>query len=139
MKIEYMMIGAVLFGLVFVLGTSIYGNTLSKYDVDIDTSTTWGQMGSNAKQIYDYDKDMRGSIQGGTVTETNAVDDMIEGGYSAIKNNPYSAISVAGNATYTLMKQARFIPAPAITFILLTLSILTTFAIIALIFKFQQR
>lgn len=139
MKIEMMIIGAVLFGLVFVLGVGFYGEMLSNYDVDVDTSSTFGKISYNAKQIYDYESSMRNDIQGGAVTDTNAVDDMVEGGYSAIKNNPFGALGIAANATETLMMEKDMIPAPAISFILLTLSILTTFAIIGLIFRFEQR
>jgi len=139
MKLEMLMIGAVLFGLVFVLGVDIYSDMLSKYKVDIDTSTTFGKMSYNAKQIKDYESNMRSNIQGGIVTEENAVDDMIAGGYRAIQNNPYGAIDVAANATQTLMQETGMVPASVVSFLLLTLTILTTFAIIALVFRFAQR
>ena len=139
MKIEMMMIGAVLFGLVFILGLDVYSTMLSNYDVNVDTASTFGKMSSNAKQIKDEAESMRGSIQGGSVTEDNAVDGMVLGGYSAIRNNPFTAIGVASNATQTLMLENHMVPAEAVVFLMLVLSILTVFAIIALIFKFEQR
>lgn len=139
MKIEMMMIGAILFSLVIVLGTGIYGQMLSNYNVSVDTSNTFGKLSYTAKDLYQYDSNMRSNIQGGAVTDANAVDEMLEGGYSAVKTNPFGALGVAANSTEILLKEKDMIPAPAIAFILLTLSILTTFAIIALIFKFEQR
>lgn len=139
MKIEMMMIGAVLFGLIFVLGLDVYSSGLSDYDVSVDTSTTWGKMSYNAKQIKDYDKAMRDNIRGGSVTEGDAVDDMVRGGYESVKDSPFGAIGVAANATETLMMESHMVPAEVISFLMVTLSILVTFAIIALIFRFEQR
>lgn len=139
MKIEMMMIGALLFGLVFALGIDVYSKMLSNYDVDIDTSTTFGKMSSNAKQIQDETESMRTAIEGGEVSEGGAEDDMFSGGYKAIKNNPFTALGVAKNATETLMFEMHMIPDDAIEIIMIIFSIFTLFAIIALIFRFQQR
>lgn len=139
MKIEFIMIGALLFGLVFVTGYNVYGELLSNYDAEIDTSDTFGQMSFNVKELNEYSDNMRENIQGGAVTEGDAVDDMVEGGYSAIKDNPYGAVGIAANATETLMQESPFVPAEIKIFLLATLSILVTFAIIALIFRFEQR
>lgn len=139
MKIEMMMIGAVLFGVVFSLGLNFYGEMLSNYNVDIDTSSTFGEISNNAKEIAKINDQMQGDIEGGSVTEGDAVEDMIAGGYSAIKNSPFSAIGVAAEATETLLLEFHMVPAEAIDFIILVLSLLTLFAIIGLIFRFEQR
>lgn len=139
MKIEMILIGVLLFGLVFVLGYDIHTEMLKNYDVEIDTTDPFGRMSDNGKQIKNQVQLMRNDIQGGSVSEGTAEDDMIRGTYQAIKNNPFTAIGTAGNATETLMKETDIIPAEAIGVLLLILSILTIFAIIALVFRFQQR
>lgn len=139
MKIEMMMIGAILFGMVFIVGLDIYSEMLYQYDVNIDTNTTFGKMSFNAQQIKKEASDMRESITSGSVTEGNAVDDMVLGGYSAVRNNPFTIMGIAANSTETLMMESHMVPAPVVVLLMSILGILTIFAIIALIFKFEQR
>lgn len=139
MKLEMMFIGALSFGLVFVLYLGVYAEGLVNYDVDVDTSTSFGKLSYNAKQIQEYQDNVRASLQGGTVTDEDAVDAMVRGGYAGIRNNPFSSLSIAGNATETLLQEYQFVPAPVISFILLVISILVVFAIIALIFRFRTQ
>lgn len=139
MKIEMMFIGAIFFGLAFVVGLGFLGDGLSNYNVDADTSSTFGKMSNDIKQIYDYQDSMKEQIQGGVVTDSDAVDQMLRGGYTSIRGNPFDAVSVAGNASMNLAKETGFLPADIIFFLMTTMAILLLFAIIALIFKFEQR
>ena len=139
MKLEMMFIGALIFGLVFVVGLGIYGEGLSEYDVSVDTNSTFGQMTHNLKRIYDIQDSTKDQIQGGEVTDADAVDEMIKGGYTGVRSNPFTALTVAANASMTLGKETGFVSAPIIGFFMAVLSILVLFAIIALIFRFQQR
>lgn len=139
MKLEMLFIGALLFGLVFIAGFNLYAENLSTYSIDVDTNTTFGKLANEGKLLYDYNKDIQDKIAGQTVTDATAVDSMVSGGYTAIKNNPFNALAYASNTTQTLMLETDYVPVYMINFILIVLSILVTFAIIAIIFQFQQR
>lgn len=139
MKLEMMFIGALLFGLVFVAGLNIYGEALSNYNVDVDTSNTFGKMSNNLQSIYDYQKNMKEDIQGGSVTDENAVDDMVSGGYKAIRTNPVSALTVATNASMVFAQETGVVDEYFVAFFVTVLAILVIFAIIAIIFKFEIR
>lgn len=139
MKIEMMIIGALLFSLIFVTGFSIYISTLNTYNVQVDTSTTWGKISNNALALQKEGANMRSKIQGGDVTEGDATEDMVADSYTAIKESPYSALGIAANATETLLKEQHMVNSTTISIIMIILGILVTFAIIAVVFRFEQR
>lgn len=139
MKLEMMFIGALAFGLVFVVFLGIYAEGLDEYNVEVDTSTTFGKMGYNIQQLQSIQGNMRGEIEGGAVTDENAVDDMIAGGYKAIRTNPFKAVTIATNASMTLAQETGFLSPDIIFFLTAVIGILTLFALIAIIFKFTQR
>jgi len=136
-KIEMMFIGVLLFGLVWILCLNIYADGLSNYNVDVDTDSTFGKMGSNLKQIYDIQDSMKTQIEGGEVSDEDAVDEMIKGGYTSIRSGPFSALKVATNATMVLAQETGFISSPIISFFMAVMIVLILFAILALIFKFR--
>lgn len=138
MKLENIFIGAVLFGLVFITGLQIYGEGLSRYDVEADTDSTFGKMSYNLKAIYDYQDDVKEKIQGGKVTDAQAVDEMVKGGYTGIRNNPFTAIEVATNATMTLAQETGYVSPELVGFFMTVFSLLVVFAIIQLIFRFRS-
>lgn len=136
-KLEYLFIGVLLFGLVFVLGLGFLTEALSFYNVQADTSTTFGKMTYNLKAIYDYQDSMKEKIQGGTVTDESAVDEMVKGGYTGTRTGPFNALTIAGNATMTLAQEVGFIDPNILSFLMTIFSIFVLFAIIALIFRFR--
>lgn len=137
MKLEMLFIGAGIFGLVFVLFLGIYSEGINKYNPNIDTSTTFGKMSSSIAELSESSEDMRAKIKGGVVSDENAVDEMIAGGYKATKVNPFSVLAVASNATSTLMKETGYVSAPIISFLIFVLFVLTAFAVIYLIFRYK--
>ena len=139
MKLEMMFIGALAFGLVFIVFLGIYAESLDEYGVEVDTSTTFGKMSSNIQQLQTIQGNMKDEREGGAVTDENAVDDMIAGGYKAIRTNPFKAVTIAANASMTLAQETNFLTPEIISFLMYTIGILTLFALIAIIFKFTQR
>jgi len=138
MKLEMAFIGALLFGLIFVTGLNLYGEGLSNYDKDIDTSSTWGKMSYNLKGVYDFQNDAKDKLQGGVVTDESAVDEMVKGGYTGIRANPFFAMSVAANATQTLAQETGYISPEVLSWGMAVFSILVIFSIIALVFRFRS-
>lgn len=142
MKIEMFIIAFAAFGLVFLLGIGIYGEGLRIYDVDVDTSSTFGKVSSNIKQLYGYSLETKEQLTGGKVSDTDAVDDMIAGGYKGIRTSPFKTLTIATNLTQTLVTETDMsgLVSPLIVqFIMLTLTVLVIFAIVYLIFRFQSR
>lgn len=136
-KLEMIFISAIMLGVVFVAGLSLYSEGLTKYNVDVDTSTTWGKIGYNAKEINQLQIDTRNKLQGGTVSDESAVDEMIKGAYTGTRTNPFSAIEIASNATMTLFQETQMVPDFWISFLLLVLATILVWSIIALIFRFR--
>lgn len=139
MKLEMMFIGALFLGLVMITGSAVIGEGLSRYNVESDTTTTFGKVSYSLKNVYDYQDSMKENIQGGDVTDQNAVDQMLAGGYTSIRNQPFNALTAATNTTMLLAMESGFVNANIIGFFIAVISILVLFAIIALIFKFEQR
>lgn len=139
MKLEMMFIGALFLGLIMITGSTIIGEGLSRYNVESDTTTTFGRVSYSLKSVYDYQDSMKENIQGGDVTDQDAVDQMLAGGYTSIRNQPFNALTAATNTTMILAMESGFISADIIGFFIAVISILVLFAIIALIFKFEQR
>jgi hypothetical protein len=138
MKLEMAFIGALLFGLVFVAGLNLYGEGLSKYNKDIDTSSTFGKMSYNLQGVYDFQQDSKDKLQGGIVTDESAVDEMVKGGYTGIRANPFFAMSVAANATQTLAQETGYVSPEILGWAMAVLSILIVFSIMALVFRFRS-
>lgn len=139
MKLEMMFIGGLLFGLVFALGAGILGEGLSRYNIDSDTSTTFGKMSYSLKSVYDYQDNVKDKLQGGEVTDQDAVDQMIKGGYIGVRSSPFNALTVATNASMHLAQETGFVDAKIIGFLIFVMITLVTFAIVAIIFKFETR
>lgn len=138
MKLEMIFIGALTFGIIFVVMLGLYSEGLINYGVTANTDDTFGKMTSNMKQIYDYQDSVKSNIQGGTVSEEDAVDEMVSGGYKGIRNNPFTALTVATNASMTLAQETGFLSAPIVGY-LVTIAIITAiFAVVALIFRFNS-
>ncbi|GAJ20474.1 unnamed protein product, partial [marine sediment metagenome] len=93
----------------------------------------------NLKEIYDAQESMKDLVQGGTVTDESAVDEMIKGGYTGIRSGPFSALYVTTNATMVLAQETGFVSAPVIAFFITVISVLIIFAILALILQSEQR
>ena len=142
MKLEMFIIAFAAFGLIFLLGLGIYSEGLNVYNVDVDTSSSFGKISSNVKQLYGYNIDTKDKLTGGTVSDTDAVDEMIAGGYKGIRTSPFRSLSIATNITQTLVTEtpmSGMVSPFIIQFLLLTLTVLVIFAIIYLIFRFQAR
>jgi len=142
MKLEMFIIAISLFGLVFLLGLGIYGEGLNIYNVDVDTSSSFGRISSNIQQLYGYSLDTKDKLTGGQVSDTDAVNEIIAGGYTGIRTNPFKSLAIATNVTQTLVTETTMsgmISPYIIQFIILTLTILVIFAIMYFIFRFQMR
>lgn len=141
MKLENFIIGTVMFGVVFVVlyGTGgFYSEFLTKYDVEIDNNDAFGKVAESIKtsDIMTVSDDINDKISGGTVSDEDALDEMVAGGYKSIKQNPYTVLKMAGNATTTITKETGIVN-PNLTKLLITiLTVLVSFAIIYLIFRF---
>lgn len=142
MKLEMFVIGFAAFGLIFLLGLGIYSEGLNTYNVDVDTSTSFGKISYNVKELYGYSIDTKDKLTGGAVSDTDAVNEMIAGGYKGIRTSPFRSLTIATNITQTLVTETPMsgIVSPfIIQFILLVLTVLVIFTIIYLIFRFQAR
>ena len=141
MKIEYFIIGIAAFGLVFLLGVGILGEGLVVYNVDMDTDSSFGRVSSNVKELYGYSLDTKEKIEGGQVSDEDAVNEMIAGGYKGIRTSPFRALSMASNITQYIVTQkdmSGMISPFIIQYLLLILTVFITFSIIYLIFRFRS-
>ena len=136
MKLESFFIGAALFSLVFTLGLSVYAENLSNYGVSADDSK-FGKVTIQLKSVYDETDDMVDRLQGEAVTDQDAVDEMVRGGYTSIRSNPFTVASIATNATMQIAKESGFIHGAVIKWLTTVLVILVVFAIIAIVFRFR--
>lgn len=142
MKLEMAVIAFAAFGLVFLLGLGIYSEGLNIYNVEVDTSSSFGKISSNVKELYGYSIDTKDKLTGGQVSDESAVDEMIRGGYTGIRTSPFRSLTIATNLTQTMVTEtplSGMISPFIIQFILLVLTILVIFAIMYLIFRFQSR
>lgn len=138
MKLQMLFIGALMFGVLFVIGLNVYGQIISDYDVNVDTPDEWGRLHSNLKQYYDTQEDLKSNIRGGTVTDADAVDDMIKGGYTGIRASPFEAVGLAANQTTQLMVDTDYVDPLFAALFAIILSIVVVFAIVELVFRFNQ-
>lgn len=141
MRLEYYFIGFAAFGLVFLLGVDILGEGLVIYDVEMDTDSSFGKISSNVKEIYGYSIDTKDKIEGGTVSDEDAVNEMISGGYKGIRTSPFRLLAMSTNITQTMVTKTdmKGMVSPLIVdFIILVLTVLVIFTIIYLIFRFRS-
>ncbi len=142
MKIEMLIIGIALFGLTFIVGLDIYSEGLGVYNVEIDTSSSFGKMSSNVQQLYGYSKDTKDKITSGIVSDEDAVNEMIAGGYTGMRSSSFNSLAIATNITQTLVTETTMsgIISPfIIQFLMLVLTVLVVFSILYIIFRFQMR
>ncbi len=141
MKLEMFIIGFAAFGLVFLLGVGVLSEGLNFYNVEMDTDSSFGKVSSNVKELYGYSLDTKDKIEGGTVSDEDAVNEMIAGGYKGIRTSPFRSLAMATNITQTMVTEtpmAGMISPFIIQFILLVLTVLVIFTIIYLIFRFRS-
>lgn len=109
-KLEAIFIALIVFTMVFQVGLDFYTENLSNYNVSGDTSK-FGSLSNTLKGSYDaQQQDMKSKITGGTVSDSNAVDDMVKGGYTAGRVNVFAAGVTALNATNIIAKETGLIP-----------------------------
>lgn len=135
MKIESVLIGAALIGLVFVIGLNLLVETASNYSVATDTDNNFGKITSDLESSYKYGEDMKEKVQGGAITDENAVDEMVAGGFKGIKYNPLRAASVVTNTSTAIMKETGLVDANIIRFVTYTVMVLVLLAVVLFIFR----
>lgn len=145
MKIEYLLIGVALFGLVIWIGADMFGGMMVATDTPIDSGNTFGalaqqsanvQYGASAESgsYQSLSSDMRSKIQGGDVSSSNAVDDMVAGGYESIRNNPFYASDMFSKNATIFVKETHIVSSPVLTFLLFCLGVIVVTSILYLVF-----
>ena len=135
MKIENIFLSMLLFTLVFsIFGYSLYGKMAATYDIPME-NTSLGRMTNSLKDAYVYSDNMKQDIQGQS-TDTDAIDAMVKGGYTAVRVNPFSMATTAYNATTILNQELGIIDPFFISIFYSFITISLIFAILYLIFRF---
>ena len=83
---------------------SFLGWSLSSYGVQGDT-TKLGSISTSLSSIYGTELSMKEQIQGNLITSGDAVNNMVSGAYTAARNNPFTAATIALNATQMMIKK----------------------------------
>ena len=84
---------------------SFLGFMLSNYGVSGDTSKL-GSISNYLKASYEPSLDMKSKLQGQDISGTDAVNQMVQGGYTAARNNPYTLATIGLNATGTIIESS---------------------------------
>lgn len=135
-KLENLWYAAVMIVVSLTVILAFYGNMLSNYSITGDTSK-FGKVSTSLKGIYDPGLDMKSQIQGGTISSGDAVNNMVSGGYTAIRNNPFTVGSTALNVTGTIIQESELGINP-IFYWAAALLLMTTiaFGIIYMVFRY---
>lgn len=139
MKLEMIFVAVTLFAVVFIAGLNIYTEGATTYSVDTSADGVLGRVTENSNRIYELQDNMKDDLQGGTVTDEDAVDEMIKGGYTSIRNNPFSVLTAGFNATITILEEIPYVEDVWVGTFLIVMTALLIFGIIALVFRFTQR
>ena len=83
---------------------SFLGWSLSSYGVQGDT-TKLGSISTSLSSIYGTELSMKEQIQGNLITSGDAVNNMVSGAYTAARNNPFTAATIALNATQMMIQE----------------------------------
>jgi hypothetical protein len=135
-KLENLWISIGILVVIMTVGSRIFEEGLSRYNVVGDESA-FGKVSTELRNVYDADLNMKDKITGGTVTDDDAVNQMTKGGYTAIRNNPFTITSTAINTTMVIAKESGMVDPIwnwVLGFILISLVVLS---IIYLIFRFR--
>ena len=135
-KLENILIGTAFMSLIFVLFFGVYGEVLFTYNVSGD-STSFGKIGNNLKQTYELTDDMKTKIGSGPISDTNAVDEMVRGGYTGIRTNPFTAVTFVSNVTQTVAIETGYINPEIVKWTIYSLITITAILIIYLIMRFR--
>ena len=134
MRLENLAIGGLLFSLIFVLGMAFFADMLAPFN-QISDADQFNTVPDLSNGIYNSSQEMQNSLSTQGTSETNAVDQMFKGGYDSTKNTPYTTNKLLSAAIGQVYSSWGLIPTPVITFILMTLSILTIIAVLYMIMK----
>jgi hypothetical protein len=104
-KLENLWFAAIIMIVCVTVVTSFYGFMLSNYNV-VGDQTKLGKITDSLKGIYDPSLDIKSKIQGQDITGTDAVNQMVQGGYTAARNNPFAVATIGLNATQTIIKES---------------------------------
>lgn len=135
-KLENLWISIGILVVVMTIGSRFIAEGLSKYDVNGDDSA-FGRVSNELKYVYDTDINMKDKITGGTVTDDDAVNQMTKGGYTAIRNNPFTITSTAINTTMVIARESGMVDSIWLWVSGFILISLVALSIIYLIFRFR--
>lgn len=140
MQLDKFLVGIVIFAVFIIFGILWITDTSNNYNVNM-TDENFDAVFGNATQIIDESYDISQSVKddtfGGDVEQTLAWESMITGAYSAIRLVSRS-FGLIGN-TLMAVSTAVGIPPFFITAGLAIMVILVIFALIYLVFRFQNR
>jgi hypothetical protein len=136
MKLEYIIIGILFFGFLMQLGVMIIADGVDKYDIPIDTSSKFGKIVDEQAKMYGYVDDMKTSMQGESISDTDAVNQMVAGAYKGIRTNPFTAVTVLNSSLVILQTETPFISPGIISFLIISLTVIMSFLILAIVFRF---
>lgn len=84
---------------------AFYNETTANYGIPSDNSSL-SKINTKLNEIYSPSLDMKSKIQGGEVTSDDAVNNMMYGGYTAVRNNPFTVAAIGLNATNIMVNEA---------------------------------
>lgn len=104
-KLENIWYAVIIMSVISGLMTTFLGFMLVNYGVSGDTSKL-GALSNNIVASYTTSADMQSKFQNGPVSSTDATNQMIQGGYTSIRSNPYTMATYVLNTTTTIAQDS---------------------------------
>ena len=131
MKLEYLLVVAVIVGLGLGTMYSFYSQLLDTSGMDTTEAAKFNKVDSKLASVNNLQQDMKSSVTEGAIDEGSEEDSMLGDMYSSVRSKPYRASDILGNATQELGSELKtFLPASIFNALAVILGILTVFAVL---------
>lgn len=133
MKPEAIFVGGSLCGLVIIIGMFFVVETSQNYDVPLDNSS-FSRATEKAVAVYALGGEIQGKLEGETVSESSAFDNILSGSYLALRSL-MGSIGILGSIITVIAKELPFVH-PVIIGTLIAIGIISFFmSIVYLAFR----